>query len=41
MSNSLELSHELYRWLVTMDVLPNNLKYKASGNFEVESRLAE
>lgn len=33
MSKSNELTHDLYRWLVKLDVLPNNQKYRPSGNF--------
>jgi len=28
-----ELSHEVYKWLATLDVVPTNLKYKSNGNF--------
>lgn len=34
-----EITHDLYRWLVQNQVLPNTQKYKPSGNFELEIRL--
>ena len=38
MSKGGELTHDLYRWLVQLEVLPNNQKYKSSGNFELDPR---
>lgn len=31
----------MYKWLVGMEVLPTNLKYKSNGNFELDTRSSE
>jgi|JI10StandDraft_1071094.scaffolds.fasta_scaffold28815_3 hypothetical protein len=33
MATHVEITHDLYKWLVQMQIVPNNQKYKPSGNF--------
>jgi hypothetical protein len=41
MASHVEISHDLYRWLVQHQSLPNTQKYKPSGNFELELRVQD
>ncbi len=38
MTTPAEITHDLYKYLSQYQVLPNTLKYKPSGNFELDAR---
>jgi len=33
MASHVEINHDLYKWLVQLQILPNTQKYKPSGNY--------